>query len=184
MPKKKKSNLGRSTNSAKRMRLSRNNHSQMHHQNMVEVENNITNNTNDNNDNNHNDNTSDNNNTNRGKPMVSVLMFGVRSTPSAVRPASFVRVVTCHAFNVRSGFLVCAALPLCRVVLFSACGRILRHLESEKLCQTDMKSPTQIEERDRQFLQDRNYLSETTYDANHLSIFVQENLQKLTDDQR
>ncbi|KAL4082442.1 hypothetical protein QTP88_029909 [Uroleucon formosanum] len=57
--------------------------------------------------------------------MVSVLMFGVRSTPSAVRPASFVRVVTCHAFNVRSGFLVCAALPLCRVVLFSACGRIL-----------------------------------------------------------
>lgn len=47
-----------------------------------------------------------------------------------------------------------------------------------------MKSPTQIEERDRQFLQDRNYLSETTYDANHLSIFVQENLQKLTDDQR
>ncbi|KAL4085233.1 hypothetical protein QTP88_027092 [Uroleucon formosanum] len=57
-------------------------------------------------------------------------MFGVRSTPSAVRPASFVRVVTCHAFNVRSVFLVCAALPLCRVVLFSACGRILRHLES------------------------------------------------------
>ncbi|XP_022164211.1 uncharacterized protein LOC111029506 [Myzus persicae] len=43
MPKKRKSNLGHFTNSAKRMRLSRNNHSQMHDQNMV-----------DNNDNNHN----------------------------------------------------------------------------------------------------------------------------------
>lgn len=47
----------------------------------------------------------------------------------------------------------------------------------------DMESPTQIEERDRQFLQDWDYLSETTYDANQLSIFVQENEQKLIDDQ-
>lgn len=47
------------------MRLSRNNHLQMHDQNMVEDENNnITNNTNDNNDNTHNANTSNNNNNN------------------------------------------------------------------------------------------------------------------------
>ena len=43
-----------------------------------------------------------------------------------------------------------------------------------------MKPPTQIDEHNRKFLQDRDYLAETTYDANQLSIFVQENEQKIT----
>ena len=48
---KRKSNLDRSTNSAKKMRLSRNNHSETHDQNIVEDEINVENkNSNDNND--------------------------------------------------------------------------------------------------------------------------------------
>lgn len=60
----------------------------------------------------------------------------------------------------------------------------LLKISGKMMSDFDMESPTRIEERDRQFLQDRDYLSETTYDANQLSIFVQENEQKLTDDQR